>query len=353
MSILLYSIPFSDKHNAYFELLHAALEAQGGIEIKSLPRYGLLGLLANTERTPAATKKIITIHWSTVLYGSRYALKSFLMIFGTAALLYILKYRGYKICWTMHNAYAHDYPHPLIDRLGRYVLGYIADGIVVQQQCTYDALSASIGQRKKMCFVAHGNYSGAYGPVVPDRDAIKRNYGCTHEEIVFLVFGAVRPYKKIDSIIQVFKTIDWGNKKVKLYIVGKADETYSACIRRASEGCPHIVFENRYIPNDELPRLLGVADVCVFYYDNSEMTSGGMLLALSYGVPVIIRDIAAAEIIQPASTGWVFRDDAELKKIFQKISTCPLPRGDAIIQSVAGQSWEKSARKLVRFYTDL
>ena len=124
----IYPFPAEDKNNPFLRELYRHIE---GVTPTSLWNI----------RTPG----IIHIHWSIILYGSKWALKSLVLIkVNFLRLLFLKTFRGCKIIWTMHNYYAHDYPHHWIDRLGRRLLFALADVIIIQQKTAQEVFAKNI-----------------------------------------------------------------------------------------------------------------------------------------------------------------------------------------------------------------
>jgi len=271
-------IPQSNKNNKYIELL-----------LHNLPF---------DSKFVRGDINIIHIHWPTALYGSKYALKSIYLIIKNLFVYAYLKLKyDVKIVWTLHNNFAHDYPHPWIDRLGMKILKKLTDKVITQQKCT-----------KGDVYIPHVNYIDAYGPKIPRDQELRKSLGVKDGEILLLSLGAQAPYKMNEKIIEaVLKT-----KNIKLLIIGKG-KTNNVENER-------IIIKNQFVDDVDIPRYLSIADFSIFYYDASEMTSGGMILSLSYGLPVITRNIAAAEIIT-RENGLVYRSFDELVSILQTLKS--------------------------------
>lgn len=274
-------IPQSNKNNKYIELL-----------LKNLPF---------DSEFKRGDINIIHIHWSTALYGSKYAIKSFYLIKKNILVYLYLKIKyNIKIVWTIHNNFAHDYPHPFIDKIGRYTLRKFADKIIVQQKT--NLFQGDV-------YIPHVNYIDAYGPKVQRDFELRRSLGVKDDEILLLSLGVQAPYKMNEKIIEaVLQT-----KNIKLLIIGKGKTEY-----QTDKQNDQIIIKNQFVEDKDIPRYMSIADFSVFYYDDSEMTSGGMILSLSYGVPVITRNIAAAEIIN-SKNGMVYRSFEELVYILKNL----------------------------------
>ncbi len=344
--INIFLLPATNKNNKYIDLFSSSLKAaDGNICIYSLEQDNLMKifpLLSSTDLKGA--QNIIHIHWPTVLYGSRFFLKSLFLLAKNFFLLCIFKYiYKMKIVWTVHNFFAHDYPHPTIDKMGQCMVRFFADLITVQQKNT---LENYIGKypNKNIQFVPHGNFIGAYGPRVERDTDFRRSFGFADQDIVLLSLGAVSPYKLNEKIIDAINP----ESNIKLLICGKGKKEYVEQLKKYAEGNKNVVIKEGFVPDEEIPRYLSIADYSVFYYDKSEMTSGGIIHSLSYGVPVVTRDIPASEIISDIN-GFIFKDQDGLKKILEKGLEKKFDK-NAIIDSIKEYDRLDAAKKLIGFY---
>lgn len=357
--INLFTIPSSIKGNSYFELSFAAIRsAYPRVNIIALAKDNIWNIRAYLSRRDAATtqaKNIVHIHWPTVLFGSRYVLKSLFLIARNMLLLLVLQhFYGFKVVWTVHNVHAHDYPHPWIDTLGTAILRAIADLVVVQQQSTA-ALYREKYPHKRIVFVPHGNYVGAYGPLLPRDAAFRDSFDVKPDDTLILAIGFIMPYKCTEHIIDAVKKVRETRSDIKLLIAGRGDDAYVETLRVRAGGDPGIIIKNGFIPDDQVARHFSIADYSVLYYDASGMTSGRLLFSLSYGVPVIMQNIAAAEIITPEN-GMLFTDDADLVRVLVALPAAGVTHRlvpEAVVKTVAAYSWERSVRKLVAEFDSL
>lgn len=352
--IRLFLFPSFNRNNKYIELLTTALRQYPQIEQVPLSSTTLWGVLCflRKHNTPYV-KNILHIQWSTVLYGSRFFLKSLGLLMVHVVLLAVFKswYRG-KVVWTVHNAAAHDYPHARMDRLGRWILLTAADCIIVQQRTTLQ----SYRQRyptSNLHYIPHGNYVGAYGPLVARDQVLRDAYGFKKEDVVLLSLGAIAPYKRNSDIIDIVLTAQKRRSDLKLLIIGKGTEAHVADLMSRIPLGSGIVIRNEFVPDAEIPRYIAMADYAIFYYDDSEMTSGGLVLALSYGLPVIARNIAATEVIH-SGNGRVGANKEELILLVQQLSaTNTAAHRSAIIAGTKEQDWRQTTKMLVDLYNQL
>lgn len=359
--IHVFVFPSANKNNRYIDLFkQSILDANREAlihECKNDDIGNMFSILKSYDWK--RSKNIIHIHWPTILYGSKYVLKSLYLLKRNFILLFVLKhFYKVKIVWTVHNLHAHDYPHPWIDRLGSFIVKHFADAVVCQQKSTCGRLSVDAHSKQKVVYIPHGNFIDAYGEYVERDRTLRTSLGFSEDDLVLLSFGAIAPYKENKKIIEIFKKAcaahRTGDRNLKLLIVGKGSPAHVAKLTACAQGDANIVIRNSFIPTLDVSKYLSIADYSVFYYDDSEMTSGGMILSLSYGLPVITRDIPAAESVTDV-TGVVFKTNEELLSIFVGLQENGSRAYDrrAIIDSVASIGWDRVGSDLIALYVAL
>jgi len=351
--IRVFLFPSSNKNNKYIELFVNSIKNYNDeVDVVSVRKDFLLNVLLKLPPFKFGRyKNIIHIHWPTVFYGSRFWLKSIFLLCVNTILLFILKnIFGFKIVMTTHNFFAHDYPNPKIDKVGTWLVQALADVFIVQQQVTLREYKEKFPD-KSVFFIPHGNYIGAYGPKKEAANDLKRSLGFANGDRIILSFGAIAPYKVNEKIISAVANLKNEPNSYKLLIVGKGDVKYVKRLREFSKGLGvDSKIENKFINDADVPKYFSIADYSIFYYDQSEMTSGGIILSLSYGIPVITRNIPASEIVT-GSNGFVFNNDEELLDILRKINqSSPVFNQRDIINSVTGNEWYFVANELISVY---
>jgi glycosyltransferase involved in cell wall biosynthesis len=212
--------------------------------------------------------------------------------------------------------------------------------------------------QKNIQHVPHGNYIDVYGPRIERENTVasqnlRKSFGFSESDIVLASFGSISPYKLNEKIIEVIVLAQKINSRLKLLVVGKGKQQYVEKLSAAIPANSGIVIKNQFIPDADLPLFLSIADYSVFYYDQSEMTSGGITLSLSYGVPVITRNIPASELVRPQN-GYVFSNEKDFLEILKKIQKDSIPTSpNDIIKSVQKNDWANSAERLKQIYESL
>lgn len=354
MKIVIYPFPATDKNNPFLDLFYAEvnLKFRPGFNFEVKKRS--LSQLLKEAPDGKQQKNIIHMHWSVQLYGSRFIPKSlYLMVVNFYRLFVLKKKHAFKIVWTMHNYKSHDYPYPLVDWIGRKILFYLADCIIIQQEATQKVL-ANKYKEKHIIFIPLGNYISIYGEASKSRSEMRKEFCFSDNDLVLLSFGTVRPYKKNDEVIKIFKRNENDiSSKIKLVIIGSATDAHARYIGTLINRDRQIIFRNRFAKDSEVADLFQMVDYSIFWFDDSVLTSSGVVLSLSYGVPVIARNIPAAEMVRDPQNGFLFDNAAGLLKVLKVLPNIEKPNKERVINAVIGNTWPAVAEKFMSMCIEL
>jgi beta-1,4-mannosyltransferase len=197
---------------------------------------------------------------------------------------------GGRLVWTAHNVLPHDTAFPNVDLELRRGVVARADVVHVLSEGTVAAAAPLYAiPPEKVQHLPHPAYLGVYRDEVSDADA-RLAYGLGADDIVFGLVGHLRPYKGLDELLDAFESMAAAPpdaRRRRLLIAGTpgADPSIEALLARA-RAHPDVVVDARRIPAEELSIPLRASDVIVLPY-RSSLNSGALLLALSFGRPVI------------------------------------------------------------------
>ena len=319
--IIIYPFPYSSKSNKYIDLLYSHIENKEYVsDFRKL-----------FFRKPG----IIHIHWTNVIYGSRFILKTIFLMALNFTILGILKMKGFKIVWTKHNYYPHDSRWIWLDKIGQKVIFNLANAVTVHQKNEVKG--------KKIFYIPHGNYIDAYGPM--------KNKETKGGNAVLLSLGAIKPYKKIDNVIKAFDKA--GADNAELLIAGKCDEGYGKKLKKLIGNNANIKLDCHFVPDDQIPEHLANADYSIFWYDDSVLTSGGIILSLSYGIPVIARNIPAADLIRDNENGFLFDNEKELEEIIRRLASVSEFDRNKVQNTVRHLGWPEISDEFLKLYHSL
>jgi glycosyltransferase involved in cell wall biosynthesis len=234
---------------------------------------------------------VLHLHWlARVLRGVTTEAEGRERVMAFLAALDAFLAAGGRLVWTVHNVLPHDTSFPALDLELRRGVVARADIVHVLSAGSVAAAAASYEiPASKVLHVPHPAYLGVYLDDVSDADSRAR-YGIDPDDIVFGVVGNLRPYKGLDDLLDAFEALTASPphaRRRRLLIAGApvADPSIAAVLDRA-RAHPDVIVDARRVPAEELSVPLRASDVIVLPY-RASLNSGALLLALSFGRPVI------------------------------------------------------------------
>jgi glycosyltransferase involved in cell wall biosynthesis len=172
------------------------------------------------------------------------------------------------------------------------------------------------------------------------------------ESILFLFLGSIRPYKGIFELIDVFRNIE--SPKARLLIVGNpANETTKSDLLNRCELDSRIKTHLQYVPDDEIQIYMNAADVAVFPYTDI-LTSGSVLLAMSFGKSIVVPRIGCISETLDAKGSFLYDPDDTngLSAAMQTVLTSDLATmGRHNRANVESYDWKKIAQMTLSVYS--
>jgi len=159
--------------------------------------------------------------------------------------------------------------------------------------------------RTKLHVVPHGNFLSLPDPTITKTEARKR-LKIGDQEKMILFFGQIKKQKGLDLLLNALAHTD---EQIKLTIAGKPwkekFDTYQELISHLNLK-ERVRLLIRYIEDSERELLFKSADLLIIpYYEIYQ--SGVLLMAMSYGVPVLVSDLPPnREVINHLENGLLF-----------------------------------------------
>jgi glycosyltransferase involved in cell wall biosynthesis len=213
--------------------------------------------------------------------------------------------RGGKLAWTVHNIVPHDARFEAAEIRLCAAVAARSRAIHVLAAGTREHVAGLYDLPADRVFhVPHPSYKGAYQDHVSRLDA-RHELGLMPDELVLAVVGVIRPYKGLDELLDAWAAVDLEGQR-RLLIAGAPSEQpgVEALIERAAID-PRVLIDARKIPAEEIQLFMRAADVAVLPYRRS-LNSGALMLALTFGLPVIV----------PAGGGLAEVVDASFSRTF-------------------------------------
>ncbi len=158
-----------------------------------------------------------------------------------------------------------------------------------------------VGPRTRIFQVPHCHYIGRYPDGIRRPEARSR-LGLPEDARVVLSLGRITPYKGLPGLVRSFLASAIPGAVLLIAGSEKVPGTVAAIRREAAAaGRPGaVIIHDRFIPDDEVQCYLRASDVMALSYEDVPMNPGSVILAMSFGLPVIcVDECSVPEILGP------------------------------------------------------
>jgi glycosyltransferase involved in cell wall biosynthesis len=274
--------------NPYQALLYSAAWEQGIAPVR-MPRTSQLEELRVLQRSRIPT--LLHLHWLHPIQRDATS-DGDARDLGNAFLADVDAYLadGGRLVWTVHNILPHETRYEDAEIALTSAIASRADVIHVLAGGTRDLVAPYYDlPADRILHVPHPSYRGAYADHVSRHDA-RHELGLHADEFVVVALGAIRPYKGLDELLDAWQDVPRDQPR-RLVIAGAAPADapdVDALVERAAID-PRVLIDARPIPAEEIQLFMRAADVAVLPYRRA-LNSGALMLALTFGLPVIVPD---------------------------------------------------------------
>ncbi|MDJ0751834.1 MAG: glycosyltransferase, partial [Woeseiaceae bacterium] len=181
--------------NPYQSLLAAAVRKCGYRvdfdELRSIP------FVLQVLRRSHPKAKVIHIHWIDDLIASLLwsttPLKRAVRLWLLGLDILMLRFRGIRVVWTVHNLVSHESRDPDFEKRIRRTIARTANQLIFHSERARAMVEEAYGIRlcEKSAVIPHGNYAGFYATDPERVQQLRRELGLSIDDFVLLFFGAV------------------------------------------------------------------------------------------------------------------------------------------------------------------
>lgn len=206
-----------------------------------------------------------------------------------------LKARGTPVVWTIHNVLPHECTHPDAEILLCAGMAERSDAIHVLNHATIAETAGRYALPADRIRVIPYEED----PVVPtiSRAEARLRLALTGDDVVFLAFGRIRPYKQLDRLLDAFADHRRSHPRTRLVVAGLLErfpgsrQLGARCRREAG-----VVARLGRVADDEVETLFAASDATVISY--RVLNSGVAITAVAHGCPVGALDVGGlAEVL--------------------------------------------------------
>ncbi len=291
-----YSWPASPHENAFIDTVCDML-AQAGVSVKSAT--------PTKWRTLFQTAELYVLHWPDAIFWNRKSLARVWFRVGMVLVnLAVLKARGTRVLWFVHNLQPHDLLPSRFRAWSFYAasLARLADGWVTLSPSTFQAVTeryASLSQ-KPHTFIWHPPYGNSYAG---DRTSARSELGLPAGQLIYGHVGQIRAYKDLLLLAERFGGVAPGG--ARLLIAGKPFDDVDDALTRLGSVSSCVDWRGGALSPAAFDQALLALDVFVAPYSRF-LHSGALLHALSRGCVVVAPRVPfTADLAAALGEDWV------------------------------------------------
>ncbi len=293
--------------NPYQRLLAAAL-SEAGVEAVAVHDWPQRSAILGAWRAQGRPQ-VVHVHWIHEFLGGSTGTPSARNVRWFEWQLRLLKARGVRIVWTVHNLKGHEAGDDPRDARAHRSMIEAADAIILHCEMAREALTEqyqpSAAARARMHVLAHGNYVRQYD-VDADASAARAALGLPPTGRVFAFVGSIRGYKNVGELLDAFVGVSELGPDDRLLVCGRPlPKKLGRELKERAATDPRIVLRLERIPEAELSGILRAADAAVLPFRDI-LTSGSAILAMSHGRPVIAPAMGCLPETLPADATFLY-----------------------------------------------
>ena len=271
-----------------------------------------------------------------------------------AVVLSLARIRRKRIVVTMHNVAPHEGSR-WSKWLNRFILRF-SDHVIVHSSQNRESLLDQFGwDPRDVTVIPHGILE----PIAMQglsKAAGRQLLGIGQDRRVLLLFGNLRPYKGLKTLLRSLDIVRREEPRVLLMVTGKPWtewRPYEELIERLGLA-EHVRTKLDYVPDDEVEAYFAAADIVVLPYTHFDAQSGAAMLALPFGKAVVVTNVGGLPELVNDSRVVVPPRDAErlAEAILSVLSDAKLRRQleEYSLKQSAALSWDRISEETVRVY---
>ena len=357
-------VPDYRDSNPYQERLAAALEAEGAaVRTRSSP--GLLFPLSRLAQEVDPDAVHLHFFHPFMIVGDdrlrRWGLGT-VLTFALGVMLLVdlalLKFRGVRTVWTVHDLLNHERLSVRTELFVKHVaVRLVFDGVILHCDRAGEELRAACrlpeSAAAKFTVVPHGHFQGEYPDEVTP-EAARDRLGLPADSTVFLFFGWVRPYKQVPRLIEHFCRLE--DPSARLLVVGSArEDDIAGRVEELAGRDDRVRTVLEFVPDEEVQVYMAAADAVVLPFrtgERSMLTSGSVLLAMSFGRAVVAPDIGCIGAVLDERGGVPYEpaEDQPLRAMRELVDADTAGMGAHNRRVAESLDWGTVARRTLAVY---
>ena len=259
---------------------------------------------------------------------------------------------GYKLVWTAHNIYPHNRRHQAIDHECRLEICRLATAIIAHCEVAASNVRTIFKRTRNLFIIPHPHFIGIY-PDTMTREQARGALGVPPAAFAYGFFGGLLPYKGLERLMESFRRLPGDDSWLVIAGGNARQPEFREAIRRRAAQHPRIVLRAYdRAPSEDIALIMRAADVITLPFADT-MTSGSLILALSWGKPVIAPALGCLPATVLPAAGRLFDPTAEDPLYAAMLEARELDlaaAASAALASVRRFDWDEIAAATLRAY---
>jgi glycosyltransferase involved in cell wall biosynthesis len=295
--------------NPYQRQLARALRARGvKVSMAGAPRRNLAPILWGWLRR--GCPRVVHLHWTHQYLGGADITPGPLVRARFIGQLRLLRLLGVRLVWTVHNLGSHEGARDPVEMAVHRRLVELCGAVICHCQAAVaaavEAYQLTPELRQRLHVVPHGSYLGVY-PNSTTRAQARDRLGIPHDARLLLFIGAVRPYKGLEDLLAAFRRLE--HLGLRLIVAGRPRRPEAAApLAAAAAADPRVSLRLDFVPGNQLQVLLNASDAVVLPFRDI-LTSGSMILAMSFGKAIVAPSMGCLPNTLPEGGGILYDPD--------------------------------------------
>lgn len=277
-------------------------------------------------------------------------------------LVSLYKLVGKRVVYTAHNIQPKR-KKGMLTRGVYYLIYRCVDHIICHTEGVKAGIVSGFAIRGSKVSVIHHGMNSSVPKTQMSESVARERLGIDRDARVLLLFGNVRPYKGYEVGLEALRHLVSDANSWRLLVVGGVSGNDYSYLRELEEyvdkeGLRSVVeFHTRHIPDGEIEIYFKAADVLLLPYMEGDFQSGVLLLAYSFGLPVIAADVGSfGDEVENGVVGYVFRAGdprdlaAKINDFFRVLQKRPRLRELVMEYARERYSWDRISERTVGVY---